>query len=297
MVMNSLVNEQDTRTYNVKGRLCLHFVCDEQRQQTRLARNEQQPPLRVIRAFPLAHGAALVHLHNISGGVLGGDTLELAVDVGPQASVQLTSTSATRIYRSRPNTPVATQNSTISVQEGGLLEYLPDPLIPFAGARYQQRTHIDLAAGAGLFWWETIAPGRTARDELFAYDLLRIDTRITAQGRPLAIERTILQPQRRALSTLARLGPYRYISTFYICRVGLEAARWTKLERALQETAQRLTLPGETLWGVSTLVAHGLLVRTLSRQGHDIPAGLLTFWREAKQALYDQEAIPPRKVY
>ncbi len=47
----------------------------------------QEPPWRVIRAFPQDNGAALVHLHNVSGGVLAGDDLHLDIAVGPgQAS-------------------------------------------------------------------------------------------------------------------------------------------------------------------------------------------------------------------
>jgi urease accessory protein len=44
---------------------------------TVLAASRQEPPLKVVRAFELEDGAALVHLHNVSGGLLGGDRLEL----------------------------------------------------------------------------------------------------------------------------------------------------------------------------------------------------------------------------
>jgi len=83
--------------------------------------SEQQPPLKVIRAFAQPDGGALVHLHNISGGVLGGDHLQVEIEVGAQASVQLTSTSATRIYRSRARVPCAQQITKAHVQSGGLL--------------------------------------------------------------------------------------------------------------------------------------------------------------------------------
>src|SRR5205823_10690851 len=136
--MQSLVehtNVQTTKLGNqrVWGQLHLGFVYDHAMRQTRLAICEQQPPLKVIRAFPLDEGGALVHLHNLSGGVLGGDQLALSVEVGPGAYVQLTSTSATRVYRSRPEMLPAFQENTVLVQKGALLEYLPDPLIPFAG--------------------------------------------------------------------------------------------------------------------------------------------------------------------
>lgn len=283
--------------HRVHGRLRLQFAHDPLTQRTQLATCEQQQPLQVIRAFPLTYGGVLVHLHNLSGGILGGDLLTLEIEVGADAYAQLTSTSATRLYRCRPTAPTAKQTMSVQVHNDGLLEYVPDPLIPFAGARYQQQTQIELADGAGLFWWETLAPGRTARGECFAYDLLQLEYTITANGKPLAIERSKLIPQQQTMPSLARLGPYRYMGSFYICRVGLAAARWLQLEQQLNELAYQLSRPSEIIWGVSTLVAHGLVVRVVSCEGREIAPGLHAFWREAKQELYGQLASPPRKIY
>lgn len=280
-----------------RGRLRLCFERAQAAQQTALAVCEQEPPLKVVRAFPIDDGASLVHLHNLSGGVLGGDHLELSVEVGPHAAAQLTSTSATRLYRSRRAAAPAVQRNRIRVGEDALLEYLPDALIPFAGSRYCQETRIELAAGAGLFWWETVAPGREARKEIFAYDLLQLKLDLKAGDLWLARERIKLEPEARPLSSPARLGPYRYFSTFYICRVGLDEARWPVLERELAELAAQLSRPSKVTWGVSMLPAHGLVVRALSVQGRDVWAGLLAFWRAAKLRLYGRTAVPPRKIY
>lgn len=278
------------------GRLRLCFERDDETNRTALVKCEQQPPLKVVRAFRLGHGEALVHLHNVSGGVLGGDRLDLSVSVGPKARAQLTSTGATRLYRSRARAPAAVQMNEIEIGENALLEYLPDVLIPFAGARFIQETVIRLAEGAGLFWWEIVAPGREARGELFAYELLQLKLDLEAKGKPLAHERIRLEPLRRMPSSLARLGPYHYFSTFYICLVGLNTTRWLALEKHLAELAEHLSRPAETIWGVSTLPDHGLVVRALSIKGRAIEAGLLDFWRAAKLELYGQVAVPPRKV-
>jgi urease accessory protein len=280
----------------VKGNLNMELAFDEEMQKTRLHVYAQEPPLKVIRAFPVSDGGVLVHLHNVSGGVLGGDQLDVSVRVGKKAYVQLTSTSATRIYRCRSQLPAATQTTEMVVEEGGLLEYLPDPLIPFAGSRYIQRSRIQLAPNAGLFWWETLAPGRTARNEIFAYDLLHIDLDICAEGKPLAIERLRLGSACQ-FSSLARFGVYRYMSSFYICKVGPETAYWLRLEKELSAIARQLTVPGEICWGVSTLVAHGLVVRALSRGGQDVASGLHTFWQTARRELYGREGLLPRKLY
>ncbi len=280
----------------VNGRLRLDVAYDAQRARSVVHVREQQPPLQLVRSFALTCGAVLAHLHNIGGGVLGGDQLGIALQVGPGAQAQITTTGATRIYRSHADAPVAVQTTTITVAQGGLLEYVPDTLIPFAGARYRQTTHIKLAADAGLFWWETIAPGRTARGEVFAYDLLELAVDIVADGRPIAVERVRLEPGQHQLSSLAQLGSYRYITTFYVCNVGIDAARWLLLEAQLAEQARDLTTDGTIVWGVSTLAAHGLIIRALSLSERLILPGLHAFWQAAKRELYGQDAVPPRKV-
>jgi urease accessory protein len=279
------------------GWLRLGFERERDAGQTVLKLCEQRPPLKVVRAFPAGGGSALAHLHNLSGGVLGGDRLELSVEVGAGARAQLTSTGATRLYRSREGAPAASQRQVFKVREGALLEYLPDELIPFAGARYRQETTIELSDGAGLFWWEAVAPGRAARGELFEYDSLQLRLDLTALGLPLSQERIALDPASRPLQSAARLGPFRYFATFYVCRVGLEVSSWLKLEGELAELARRLTRPGETLWGVSALPAHGLVVKALSVKGRAIARGFQDLWRASKLRLYGEAAVPPRKVY
>ena len=101
---------------------------------------EVQQPLKVVRAFDAGDGAALVHLHNVSGGILGGDDFALDFRVGRDAGAQITTTSATRVYRARQGSQSAVQRTTVWVEENGLLELLPDPLIPFAGSNYEQHT-------------------------------------------------------------------------------------------------------------------------------------------------------------
>jgi urease accessory protein len=275
----------------------LEFTYDADHGRTRLRSSHQEPPLKAVRAFAAADGAALLHLHNVSGGLLGGDQLSLNAKLGPGAMVQLTTTGATRIYRPRTEAPPATQTNEVTVGESAQLEYVPDPIIPYAGARFSQRTSIHLAAGAGLFWWEILSPGREAHGEVFQYACMEVRTDVTARGRPICSERVRLQPRQHDLSSAARMGNYRYWATFYVCRVGIEPSAWRALEDRVRERSAAFQPVGEARWGVSTLSSDGLVIRGMAHHGRDAYSGLLAFWRVAKQALYGQEPVLPRKVY
>jgi urease accessory protein len=281
----------------LSGSLQLSFTQATGLEKTVLHVIEQTPPLKVIRAFTLPDGAALAHLHNISGGVLGGDSLALAVSVKTNARAQLTTPGATRVYRHRPGMPDASQQTQIDIEPGALLEYLPDPLIPFKQARYRQSTRIQLAPGAGLFWWETIAPGREAHGERFAYDHLEMALEIHADSRPIAFERYKLCPQQAPLSSVVRLGSYLYHTTFYVCRAGVVEATWLALEEELTSLAQGYEQSGDTLWGVSTLPSDGIVIRGFSSSHRCLTEQLTGFWRLAKQKLYNRDIIVPRKNY
>jgi urease accessory protein len=279
----------------LRASLRLDFECEKDSNRTLLASSHQEPPLRVVRAFSQEDGSTLVHLHNVSGGVLGGDELTLRVNVRTGARVQITTTGATRLYRPRENAAPASQLNEINIEENGSLEYVPDSLIPYAGARFRQSTSIRMAAGASLFWWEIVAPGREARNEIFEYESLAFKTNIWAMERPVLAERVLVEPGNRLTSSAARLGAFRTWASFYICRVGLTAAAWIAAEQELRPVLQQLS-QHRALWSISTLPAHGLVVRCLAVDGRDIAGGLYQVWHAAKMHLHGRPAIAPRKV-
>src|ERR1700744_1063075 len=80
----------------------LHLTFEtNDRRGTILRVRAQQPPWRVCRGFATPSGETLAHVHNVSGGILDSDSLSFQLEVGPHAQAQVTSTGATRIYRSR----------------------------------------------------------------------------------------------------------------------------------------------------------------------------------------------------
>lgn len=256
----------------------------------------QDPPWKVVRAFRQG-GETLIHLNNVSGGVLGGDRLALEVVVEAGAAAQITTTGATRLYRHRSGACDSEQISTFRIGEEARLEYLPDPLIPYAQSRHRQRSTIHLAAGASLFWWETLAPGRQAAGEVFAFERLHIESEIRVRDQPVLLENFLLEPSARPLAVTARMREYSYLASLYVCQEGRPAAFWRGLEDRLTEAAHERTRPGEAIWGASTLASDGVVVRGLSSSSRFIPAALIDFWRLARRAVTGEDPTIPRKIY
>jgi len=275
------------------SRLELKFTLDADA--TRLFVPVQDPPWRAIRAFANSQQQAVVHLHNVSGGILSDDSLRLSIKAGTSTRVQVTSVGATRIYRRRGDGATARQVTLIRVGDGAMVEYLPDVVIPFAGSRFSQSTAVSLGPNAGFIGWESLAAGRIASGEEFGFDSFHSDCSVSSDQRPLALERYTLTPSGTDPRSIARWGRFRYSATLYICHTGVAQSRWIGLESRLNDLAFGQTCDSSR-WGVSTLVAAGVVIRGLALEAHQITAGLHTFWNLAKQDIWGQPAIPPRKI-
>jgi len=123
--------------------------------------------------------------------------------------------------------------------------------------------------------------GTRSAHEMFAYDLLQLKTWISALGQPIAIEHMRIEPARRSIFSLARLGAYAYFSTFYICRAGIESSRWLELEHFWESRRTVLTTSKNSLGCPAAARAWGRRSGPQrQRQGDNQPFAL--FWRAAK---------------
>jgi len=233
----------------------------------------QDPPWKVIRAF-----GPLVHLHNVSGGILAGDRLSLQVNIA--APMLITTTGATRLYRHRAGAGDSQQHLNFSIADGAMLEYLPDPLIPFAGSCHSQHTSISLDRNATLLWWEVLAA-------TFAFDRLQISSAIDILGQPALREDFLLEPAKRPLTSLARMGNSTHLTSFNVFSEGKTSTFWSNMADELRKIAPEN-------WGISTL-STGIVARALSSR--HIPGVLDALRNAASLLLTGKPSLPPRKVY
>jgi urease accessory protein len=123
-------------------------------------------PLRLLN--PRNTGtSAWVYTATYGGGLLGGDAIELDVDVAQGASALLATQASTKVYRSACG---ASQRLRARVSDDSLLVLLPDPVTAFAGSRYTQEQRIDLEPGGSLVLVDWVTAGRVAAGERWRFD-------------------------------------------------------------------------------------------------------------------------------
>jgi urease accessory protein len=123
-------------------------------------------PLRILQSL-YPEGDATCHnvLVHPPGGLVGGDTLDLTIDVGSGAHGLLTTPGATRFYRSDGET--ALQRTSIRVAPDARMEWLPLETIAYSGCLAENRLTLTLAPTAELIGWDVTALGLPAAGKPF----------------------------------------------------------------------------------------------------------------------------------
>jgi len=151
------------------ARLDLDYTLEAERS---VARYLHQGPLRILQSL-YPEGDAVCHnvLVHPPSGLVGGDTLDMRVSVGPGAYGLVTTPGATRFYRS--DAGLATQQVHAQLETGSRLEWLPLEAIAYNGCEGLNRAVFDMAPGAELITWDITALGLPAADMPFTQGAFR----------------------------------------------------------------------------------------------------------------------------
>lgn len=154
-----------------------------------LSEQSFQAPVHLSKSHLSDDGKILVlTIVNPTAGFFDGDMIVSTVTVGKGSSLALSTPSSSRVFRTRSGKDAVCEQK-FSVEAEGFLEWIPEAFIPHEGARYVQKTEVNLEPGAGLLFIDWISPGRVARGEIFQYENLRWEFDLSMGGKLLARER------------------------------------------------------------------------------------------------------------
>lgn len=172
---------------------------------------------------------------NSSGGVAGGDALDIAVTAGPGTRATVASQAAERFYRALPHTAPARVSTALRVASGAALEWLPQESILFDRCAVRRRLAVDLAGDAWFLGVEQLVFGRTAMGEAVRDASLRDRVELRRDGRLLLHDAIRFDgPVQSVLDRRATGGAARGIATLIHAAPDAEA-RLDALREALAE--------------------------------------------------------------
>jgi urease accessory protein len=148
---------------------------------TEVARLFQQGALRVLRPNVPGGEPACAVLLNTSGGIVGGDVLEIEARLAPGAAAMITTQAAEKVYRSAG--ALSTIGVRLALAADAWLEWLPQETILFDRARLRRRLVLDLARSARLLAADLLVFGRRARGERFQNGFFHDRWEVRSAGR------------------------------------------------------------------------------------------------------------------
>ena len=245
---------------------------------TRLVRREHRGPLRVQKAlYPEGPGACHVIVVHPPGGVVGGDRLDIALDVPAGCHVLTTSPGAAKWYRANGRT--SHQDVRLVAGAGAAIEWLPQETILYDDADVRFDHDVDLAPGAVYIGTEVLCFGRRASGERFTRGRIRQRTRIRIAGRPVWWEQGSASPA----TVASPLGMHGHTVCATLVAVG------KPVPASLQQTLRSLD-PGLAVSQVKQV----FVARWLGDDSERARAVLTGAWQALRPHLLDRPACVPR---
>jgi urease accessory protein len=267
-----------------QGRLQLSF--SQGPKGTQINHAQATAPLKIQRPF-YPEGAEVCHsviLHT-AGGVVGGDRLNLDIELESDTHALITTAAASKLYRS--NGLDAIQTVHIQIRTGASLEWLPQETIVFNGANYRQHIRVDLEPGATLLIWDITRFGRSARGERFLEGNWRSRTDIWQQGKPLWIDAQQIQGDQALIDSPNGLAGYPVMGSFAL--VGHTAScDWVEKARALWEGDLH-----HAEFGVTRLLS-GMLCRYRGHSTQEARQWFTAVWNLLRLSLLGRPVCPIR---
>ena len=240
-------------------------------------------PLRVQRPFyPESDAVCHVYLVHPPGGIVGGDGLEIRIDVDENAHGLLTTPGATKIYRSNGKT--ANLRTEIRIASHASIEWLPQETIVFDGADSDALVRVDLDSDAVFMGGEITCLGRPASGEYLSHCNIWHRFELFRHNVPLLLERARYVTNHPVLMAKWGLQNYPVVGLFACSRSD---------PSLLDAVRASVVADSNALFAVTEL--HGVLIcRYLGEDAEQAKEVLRHAWRVLRPLVLGEKSVEPR---
>lgn len=264
-----------------RARIALTFGV--RREKTRVIASQRLGPLSVQRAFYPEDSVCHSYLLHPPGGVVGGDRLDVKVQVNSLAHALITTPGATKFYRSGGR--LAHYHQHLQVDEDAALEWLPQENIFFPDSQLKMQTKIDLCATSRFIGWEIQCLGRPVIDEHFDRGQIRSSLKLSIDGKPLLIEHFNSQNDQLQRSTSGLRGSAMQATMFI-----------TSSDDMLLEQIRDnlLSFNHDQIVSGATRLDNLIVVRFLGPQTEPLLQQMVKVWQLVRPDVMGRKACLPR---
>ncbi len=283
-------NSQNNNSNGWRAQLDLHFEHSGVR--TVLQKSQHYGPLRVQRPFYPEGELAHVYILHPPGGVVGGDQLNITLQIKNKAKVLCTTPGSGKFYLSAGDWAVL--NQTFRVTAGSSLEWLPQENILFAGARLRSRTKIELEDNAIFIGCDISCLGRPSSKEIFNHGAF--DSRLMFyHNKKLLLTENLRVIDKQDLIAATGLRGYAVQASLFAFPCNekhLELVR-KQCHLSTEPTNPETTSSKPNVMAV-TLFDSLLVVRALGADSQTLKKQLILIWQILRPVLLNRTATLPR---
>jgi len=241
------------------GELRLRF--EQHNHKTAMTESYFRTPLQVMQAIPDEAGCLGVYLLSPTGGIVQHDRYDIQITLEANTHALITTVAATKVYRMPQGNAV--QHIHISVGENAILEFVPDALILFKDADFEQVITLHLEPGAVCLFQDSIMGGRVAHhDEVLQFRQLRNRLDIRDADGLIAYDAMQFSPTENDIERRGLLDGHPCWGSAYI--VG-DLSRFELETTAFCETVNA-SIPESVVASISTLHRGGFAYRVLAHR-------------------------------
>jgi len=269
-----------------RGRLELRYRRDGDRC---IAHDRHAGPLRVLQAlYPEGPGVCHHVLVHPPGGIVGGDELEIDVQMDAGTHALITTPGATRFYRSAG--AVGAQRARLQVGDGARLEWLPLEAIAYRGCLAHNEVRFELAAGASMIGWDLLALGLPAAGE--GFDDGSFAQHLEWPGRWLERGRIDARDRRLLASPLGLAGHGVLGTLWFANATPLAPAQREALLDAAREPEAGAAFDGPT--GATSPTPHTVLLRALAHRVEPLFGWFSAVRARWRRLAWQMDPVAPR---
>tara|TARA_Y100001934_G_scaffold281159_1_gene389965 strand:- start:1771 stop:2613 length:843 start_codon:yes stop_codon:yes gene_type:complete len=274
-----------------RSNLHLDLCLKSRRDRTFIDRQYSRHPFHICKPLYVDDhpgGMATVYVQSSAGGIFAGDRLRVRVFAQPDSQVHLTSQASTVVHRMTGSN--ASLETLVHIEEGALVEFLPDPLILFPESDLTSRLTVRLDGASTAIFCDSFLMYDPYHQGKYFSKFTNETSVFSGDGELLCRDRTSVSGSEIARKTIGIMGLNAVVGTFYYLRPGEDPGRMCE---QLNETAKKVS---GSYVGVSVLPNEiGVWARIVAAEVADLRQTIECLWAAAREDITGSKPSKRRK--